>query len=228
MPHQSNPWLHKAKKTITGKKHLLANLSVIVRTSQYKLFEEICKPDKAALLLDVGVSSDETLKDSNMFEKLYPYRKNITAVTIEDGKKLNKLYPDLKVVEVEPHSKLPFKNNSFDIVTSWATLEHLGGPKDQKEFLKELDRIGKQVFITTPYKYCFYEPHSEVFFLHWLPDKWFRKILNFLGKSFWVDQKNLNPLSIKDAQKILPNHRFKIKLFCMFSLVPSHLIIYKN
>lgn len=228
MSHKLNPWLNQAKKTITYKKHLLTNLSTTVRTSQYRLFEKICLPKKNDRLLDVGVSSDETLKESNLFERLYPYPKNLTAATIENSTKLSKLYPYIKVVQIEPGKKLPFMNKSFDIVTSWATLEHVGEFEDQENFLKELDRVGKKVYLTIPYKYCLYEVHSEVLFLHWLPNKWFRKILQLLGKNFWVDPQNLNLLSIKDTQKILPNNKYNIKLYRMFGFIPSHLIIYKN
>lgn len=228
MSNRSNPWLGQAQKTITYRKHLLTNLSKYVRKSQYHLFEKICQPQKKDTLLDVGVSADETLKESNLFERLYPYPHNLTAATIEDSKKLAKLHPHLKIVQIEPHQKLPFRNKSFDIVTSWATLEHVGLSKEQASFLKELDRVGRKVYVTTPYKYCIYEPHSEIFFLHWLPDKWFRKILKISGKDFWANPQNLSPLGIKDIQKILPNNKYKIKLYFMFGIMPSHLIIYKS
>lgn len=223
----SNPWLSTAKNTLTTTKHLLARLSIKVRSDQYRIFTRFLKPTSQTNVLDVGVSSDETLKDSNMFEKLYPHSENLTAATIEDIRKLRNLYPKIKVVKIIPRKKLPFQNKQFDIAVSWATIEHVGTRTDQKFFLSEMARIATKVFLTTPYKYCFYEPHTEILFLHWLPDKWFRKILSFLDKNFWAEEKNLNPLGVKDIKDILPDKKFNIKIYYLGHLFPSHLLIYK-
>lgn len=226
--HQTNPWLTSVKQTATGTKEFLSNLSIKVRTDQYKVFIKLLQPQKDDLILDTGASSIEMYKDSNMLEKLYPYSKNITAATIENADNLQKLYPKLTAVQIKPGKKLPFKRNQFNIVTSWATLEHVGGEKAQKFFLSELARVGKKVFLTTPYKYCFYEPHSGVFFLHWLPDKWFRKILQILGKNFWVTEDNLRPLGLKDVKMILPDQNFQVKIYFTLGLLPTHLIIFRK
>ena len=186
------------------------------------------KPKTNDLILDVGASSLEGYQDSNMFEKLYSYPQNLTAATIEDNKVLKKLYPKIHTVQIKPGKKLPFKKNQFDIVTSWATIEHVGDEESQRFFLSELSRVGKKVFLTTPYKYCIYEPHSGIFFLHWLPDKWFRYILSFLGKSFWVREDNLHPVGLTDVHKIFPDIDFQVKVYRTFGLLPSHLIIFRN
>lgn len=223
----NNPWISSVRNTVTVTKKLLTNLSIKVRTSQYRLFIKLLKPKSANKILDVGVTSDETLKDSNLFERLYPYPQNLTAATIETPSRIKKLYPKISAVKIFPGKKLPFNNKQFDVVTSWATLEHVGGKEDQRFFIKELLRVGKKIFLTTPYKYCFYEPHSEVFFLHWLPDKLFRRILRSLGKTFWAKETNLKPLGIRDIKAIIPDNNVKIKLYCSFPLLPTHLIIYK-
>jgi len=86
-----NPWLNEVKKTITPVKHLLSSLSVRVRTDQFSIFMDIIKPTPKTKILDVGVTSDETLKDSNMFEKLYPYPNRLILATIENDQKLKKV-----------------------------------------------------------------------------------------------------------------------------------------
>ena len=179
-------WTQTASSTLTETKHLLANLSIKVRTDQFNIFTRLTKPARLTKILDVGPTSDETLKDSNMFEKLYPHQKKLTLATIEDPKKLKKLYPLTSVKKVGPGKRLPFKDNQFDVVVSWATIEHVGGYKNQKFFLNELSRVGNQVFLTTPYRACPYEPHSGIWFLHWLPLKVFRKYPLDKKRSFWV------------------------------------------
>lgn len=218
-------WTQTASSTLTETKHLLANLSIKVRTEQFKTFLRLINPSKTSNILDVGPTSDETLKDSNMFEKLYPYQKKLTLATIEDPKKLKKLYPLTSIKKVSPGKRLPFKNNQFDIVVSWATIEHVGGYKNQKFFLSELSRVGKKVFLTTPYRACPYEPHSGIWFLHWLPLKTFRKFCKLTGKNFWSKESSLNPLLVKDIERMLPQKKVKTIIYKMFGILPSHLII---
>lgn len=223
---KNNTWTTAVKKTATPTKHVLSSLSIKVRTDQFHLFKKILKPTNITKTLDVGVASDEILKDSNMFEKLYEYPKNLTVATIEDKKAFQQLYPEIKVVKIKPNEKLPFRNNQFDIVTSWATLEHVGGYNKQEEFLNELLRVGKNIFVTTPHRGCIYEPHTGFFFLHWLPLSWFRYFCKILGQEFWSNPVNLNPLYTKDLKRMKLSKKVNIGVYKMLKLLPSHLIVY--
>lgn len=223
---KQNVWVGEALNTVNSTKHLLSNLSVNVRTDQFQYFKSVTRPSPKKKILDVGVTSDETLKDSNIFERLYPYPKMLVAATVEDPKKFRKLYPNIKTVKVFPGKRLPFKDKSFDIVTAWATLEHVGGYADQEMFINELNRVGKKVFLTTPYRGCIYEPHTGLFFLHWMPIKFFRAVLRLLGKGFWSSYKHLNPLYISDISNMKLKDKFKKNIYKMFGLLPSHIIIH--
>jgi len=222
---KNNPWLNKVKKTITPMKLFLVDLSIKVRTEQFRMFERMVKPIFQARVLDVGVTSNEAFRDSNMFEKLYKYPKNLTLATIEDLRKLRKMYPACKVIQTTRGKKLPFKDKSFDIVVSWATLEHVGDYIEQEFFLNELLRVGEKIFVTTPYRGAIYEPHSGFFFLHWLPLNWFRKICELSNKKFWSTENNLNPLWLSDLSKMKLKCKVKLKIYRTFHLLPSHIII---
>lgn len=219
-------WDLRANNTITSTKLLLANLSIKVRSDQYKIFEKEIKPVSSSKVLDVGVTSDETIKDSNLFEKLYPHQNHLVAATIEDSKQIRKLYPKLnKVVLIKPHKILPFKKSEFDSVVSWATLEHVGDYKDQEFFLNELLRVGKKIFVTTPYRGALYEPHSGLPILHWLPLGVFRFICKKTGRKFWSSAENLNPLWTSDIKEMKLIRKIKIKIFKTFGILPTHIII---
>lgn len=222
---KKNPWIEEAKTTITPTKHLLSKLSLKERINQYNLFKKLLKPSARTRVLDIGVTSDETFKDSNLFEKLYPYKERLTLLTIENVKKIQQIFPKATVVKIEPGHKLPFKDKEFDIATSWATLEHVGDYKDQRFFLSELIRMGKKIFITTPYRGCIYEPHTGFFFVHWLPLSTFRKICQNTGRTFWANKQNLNPLWVKDLYRMFPKGIIKVYIYKMFGFLPSHLII---
>ena len=134
-----------------------------------------------------------------------------------------------KILKLDPNKKYPIKDNEYDLATSWATLEHVGNINDQKQFLNEVSRVSKKFFLTTPYKYFPYELHTGLFFLHWLPGKFFRKILKIMSKDFWANEKYLHLLSVSDVKKIIPKNKdIKVKLFYSFGFLPTHIIIYKK
>jgi hypothetical protein len=81
------------------------------------------------------------------------------------------------------------------------------------------------VFITTPDRGAWYDPHTGFLFLHWLPLNWFRKICGLLNRGFWGIENNLNPLWISDLEKMRFRRKVKFKIFRMFNLIPSHIII---
>lgn len=210
-------------------KKKLSTLSLIVRQDQFKLFLKNLRPRKDDKVVDVGVTSVETLRDLNFFEKRYPYPERLTAASIDEPFDFSTRYPKIKFVQIQAGQKLPFADKSFDIATSWATLEHVGSKREQKFFLSELFRVGKKIFITTPYRGCFYEPHSGLFFLHWLPRRWFQKICHLLRKDFWATENNLRCLWLKDIRELLPEiGKTEILVYKMFGFIPSHLIIIKS
>ena len=75
------------------------------------------------------------------------------ALSIAQGK-LKKANLDLKIkVEYEDARSLKFKNNTFDIVTSYSAIEHIINKKDRLKAIKEMVRVTKPngiIVITVP------------------------------------------------------------------------------
>jgi len=184
--------------------------------------------DETNTVLDVGISPEEDLPDTNYLEKHYPYPNKLTALGVEDCSALPSLYPGVKIIQGSPGAPLPFEEGHYDVVTSWATLEHVGDQKRQAYFLKECLRVGKKVFLTVPYRGCIYEPHTGFFFAHWLPLKLFRKLCIWSRKPFWADENNLNPLFIHDIKKMIQTKGVEIRTYRMFGILSSHLLIIKK
>lgn len=223
-------WTDHPDNSISLVKRLLAFLSLKVRKQQLDYFLKIIQPSLSTSVLDIGVGSNEELPDTNYFEKHYPFPEKLMAYGVEDLSSIQNKYPNIHFIQGSPGKKLAFKDQEFDVVTSWATLEHVGDASQQKEFLLECLRIGKNVFITVPYRGCFYEPHTGFFFLHWLPLTLFREICYKLGKPFWANVQNLNPIYIRNIREMVrgENIKLKIKTYKMFGILPSHLIIIKT
>jgi hypothetical protein len=208
-------------------RRIMTSVSLVVRKEQYKLFMRNLSPGPTDTILDIGVSPDTIMKDSNFFEKVYPYKNNLAVASIEDCRRLKETLGFKKFIKIFPGRKLPLENKSYDIVVSWATLEHVGSSRKQKEFLKELKRVGKKIFLTTPDRMSLYEPHTSTLFLHWLSPKNFRMILKMLGVEFWSKEENLNILSFKEAKRLTHGLNLSAIRFKLLGL-PSHIIIYSK
>ena len=62
-----------------------------------------------------------------------------------------------------------FDDNSFDIAFSNSVIEHVGGWEDQQLMAREMQRVGKHIFLQTPNKYFPLEPHFLFPFYQFLP-----------------------------------------------------------
>ena len=86
---------------------------------------------------------------------IYDLAKKITAVDVEE-KALNVLKKNLPNVEcVKAYShKLPFKNETFEVITFWDVIEHIAVGSEHAT-LKEINRVLKKggfLFLATPSK----------------------------------------------------------------------------
>ena len=221
-------WSNHPKNKASQTKHILSQLSLKVRGHQLEIFMREFKPTSGTKVLDVGVSPYEELIDTNYFEKHYAFPKQLTGVGVEDCSAIKAKYPLMTVIHSPAGAALPFSDGHFDIATSWATLEHVGDYEKQMFFLRECLRVGKQAFLTVPYRGCIYEPHAGVFFLHWLPLTAFRWICKKAGKAFWSEVANLNPLYIRDIKRMIGTENIEIRLYRMFGFLDSHLLIIKK
>lgn len=132
-------------------------------------------------------------------------------------------------------TKLEYANNSFDIVYSNSVIEHLFNYENQIKMANEVMRVGKRVYIQTPAKEFFVEPHLITPFIHWLPIK-FQKILmkNFTVWGLITRPSNnyienfLNErrlLTFGEFCELFPNSEIKVERFLF---MPKSFIAIKN
>jgi SAM-dependent methyltransferase len=188
----------------TGKIALASKISVQFRKKMFDQFMSSIRPDVRHRVLDIGVTSDDAYQESNYFERLYPYKDRIICVGTEDGSHLEKKYPGLRFVQIRPHEPLPFSDNEFDIAFSNAVIEHVGNVENQRDFVREMLRVSRSFFITTPNRWFPVEFHTAWPLLHFLPKRVYRKLLTTLGETYWSKEENLNLLSRKELQSLFP------------------------
>jgi hypothetical protein len=73
-------------------------------------------------------------------------------------------------------TRLDFADRSFDIAFSNSVIEHVGSLAEQRAFAEELGRVGRQLWVQTPARGFFVEPHLLTPFIHFLPRSWQRRL----------------------------------------------------
>ena len=107
----------------------------------------------------------------------HPNKQKLASINISQGElmSIRDVYPDLPV-SVADARQLPFKSKSFDIVYSNAVIEHVGSRADQHLMAKEIQRVGRAWFVTTPNRWYPFEFHTRLPLIGWLPAPLMKKL----------------------------------------------------
>lgn len=172
------------------------------RRQRFARFMELMSPSSTDLVLDVGVT-DTAWRSSNPLEAAYPWAERITAVGLEPMPTFQRLFPSVKFVVADGRS-LPFADKTFDIGYSNAVIEHVGSLQDQRQFVSELLRTCRRVFISTPNAYFPIDPHTLLPFVHWLPRSVRHPILRATGNRHWANESVLRPIRPGELRSMFP------------------------
>ena len=182
---------------------LASRLALHARRGIYARFVALAGTEPGRRLLDLGVTPDTSLPDSNFLERWYPHCADITMASVEDCSALEAVFPGTKFVQIQPDHALPFPDAYFDVGFSSAVLEHVGGAAQQRFFVQELLRTCRSVFLTTPDRAFPIEVHTFLPVLHWLPKRRTPTVLRWLGRSFWADEASLNLLTRRELAQLV-------------------------
>ena len=181
-------------------------------------------------VLDVG-TTDIVDNFENIFIQKYPHKKKITCLSNQKLKNINIKYPELKTIAGDARS-MCFNDNSFDIVHSNATIEHVGDSKNQLQFIKECLRVSRKIiFIQTPNRFFPLDFHTKIPLIHFFPGKIHRFLLNVFGLKFYSDINNLNLLSKKNLVEFMIKLNikdFEILEHKLFGLVSNLILIIRK
>jgi len=181
---------------------LASRVSLRSRERKLALFLELCRPGPETTVVDVGVTDAPFGNGStdNFFEALYPWPEQITGVGHTELDRFSAAFPTVRAVRADGRD-LPFADGEFDVGFSNAVVEHVAGGRDgQRQFVHELCRVSKRVFVTTPNRWFPIEVHTLRPLVHWLPSGPrerlvpFDDVLDLLGPK---DLASLFPYSVR-------------------------------
>ena len=178
-----------------------SRVSLRSRERKLRLFHELLQPGPETTVVDVGVTDAAFGAGStdNFFEALYPWPERITAVGVTELATFAESFPQVTVVRADGR-ELPFADDAFDLGFSNAVVEHVaGGTEAQRQFVHELCRVSRRVFVTTPNSFFPLEVHTLVPFAHWLPRGARDRVLRARG----FDDV-LEPLSPRELASLFP------------------------
>lgn len=182
---------------------IASSISAKSRTKKWLQFIEWAKTTPDTTILDIGVNTHEYSENDNLLERLYSYPENITAIGVEDNwSEFNTRYPAVKTLTADG-TRLDFADNAFDITYSNAVIEHVGDYEKQLAFLKEMFRVGKRGYCTTPNRLFPIEVHTRIPLLHiLLPKPLFDRVATLLGKG-WAAGDYMHLLSERELRTLL-------------------------
>lgn len=171
------------------------------RERKLRLFMDTFRPDSTTRVLDVGFAEGSWMPDANYLEQHYPWPRQLTALSIDEPVEGPRWYPEVTFVQYDGRH-FPFEDAQFDIAWSNAVLEHIGGHERQVLFIRELMRVAKAVWLTTPNRGFPIDSHSLIPLAHWLPPKARDAIYLSFGRT-WATSDFCNLLYRRDLVRLL-------------------------
>lgn len=207
------------------------HLLLKIRLKMLSLFTREFPANTFTNVLDVGVTADINALSSNYFEKYFPVKSKIIALSNQDATFLEDIYPGLKFMQGDA-KKLPFADASLDVVFSSAVLEHMGSLANQKQMISECFRVAKKgVFLTTPNRWHPIDVYTFLPLLHWLPKKIHHFILKLTGTNANINKENLNLVDKRTLTKTckeLGIRNFSFREIKTFGLTSNLVLVIKK
>lgn len=192
---------------------LYAKVSPIFRNRRFRRFIENARPERTDRLLDVGgypgtwtahepcVGAIDILNVHAIEDRASPEEVETYGITpvIGDG------------------CALTYDDDSYDLVFSNSVIEHVGEWEAQQRFAAEARRVGRKLWVQTPARSFFIEPHYITPFIHWLPRGLQKKLVRRFTVRGWIEKLSqeeaegyvdeIRLLSRKQMKQLFPDCR---------------------
>lgn len=153
---------------------LFEKLSAKSRRRKMQLLRELLCVDEHTSILDVG---GEANSHAEQLIERHPWKHNLTVLNVmqQHLDAINLKHSEIVTVHGDAR-ELPFADKSFDLVYSNAVIEHVGTWDDQCAMAREVMRVGRAWFITTPNRWYPFEFHTRLPLVGWLPSHVMKRV----------------------------------------------------
>lgn len=219
-------WL--LNNTNPGNKKSLAYHFRMQRMRFFEEFYEECilgdsEIGRIVKILDVG----GTLRFWQTLDFRYLDMAEITLLNLREEKLPDNVH-NISSVVGDATDLSRYSDKQFDLVFSNSVIEHVGNYNAQKRMACELARVGRYVFLQTPNKFFFMEPHFLFPFFQWLPlslRAWLiEKGYTTVGKVYSKNRKSartcaesIRLLTRRELETFFPDANIKREKFCLMT-----------
>jgi SAM-dependent methyltransferase len=196
-----------------------------LRHARAEMFREHFALSESTRVLDLGGGNGAHIRAVLKGSSVKPA--NVFVADIDEGA-LNDcaVRYGFTPVRIEETGRLPFSDRFFDIVFCSSVIEHVTVAKEeiwnitsgalfrtiarqrQREFAKEVRRVGKGYFVQVPYQWYPIESHSWLPFFSYLPRFIQIPLMRFTNR-FWIKQTipDFHLLSESEMRSYFPDAR---------------------
>ncbi len=181
--------------------HIYRRLQPGFRQKRIEIFLQALKPSPSTRILDVG-------GEVANWEGVVPISSPITCLNLAFTHRgeLPKRYACL----IGDGCNMDFPDGSYDIVFSNSVIEHVGDYERQKRFASEVRRVGRMIFVQTPNRWFFIEPHFLALFVHFLPAPLARFLLRYCSfRALFRKGDNADLKKLANEVRLLSYREFK-------------------
>lgn len=210
-------------------KNAFESFSAASRAERTRVFQESFFFDEFTKLLDLGSEDGSNIAEVIKGMNLRPENVSIADIdsdAIDRGSKVHGFTPIL----LKDEGKLPFSDRYFDVVFCSSVIEHVTVPKSeiwtirsskrfrersiesQRDFAKEIERIGRQYFVQTPNRAFPLESHTWLPLVGTMPREIFVPLMSVTNR-FWPKKSipDFNLLDTSEMQKLFPEAKIVIE-----------------
>lgn len=179
------------------------------RKARFQVFLDVIDPHKKELILDLGGGS------GNYFVSAYPYKGQLILVdkNLRSVIEAKKQFPSIMAIAADGCS-LPFQDKSIPVIFCNSVIEHVAL---QKDFAKEIQRVGKSYFVQTPSKYFLMDSHYLIPLFQFLPKFLQRLIYEKFGGGWWKmrsrQYEDIYYLSARRLRQLFPDSKIEREKF---------------
>ena len=150
-------------------------LGTAFRRRRMRAFERAFRLDARTRILDVGGTAAQW--------ELLAARPRVTLLNLDAAA----LPASARFAAIAASGlALPHPDGAFDIAFCNSVIEHVGAHDAQRALARELRRVARGLWVQTPAKSFWFEPHLLTPLFHYLPTRWQRRLVRRFTLWGWL------------------------------------------